>query len=268
MKLPSCSTLNLRFSKGCLHIQLNRPEIGNALNLAMVNELVNVFSSIERNRDVRAVVLKGAGRHFCVGGDVKEMIQGGAGEDDAGGPSFQANLRFGALLSLAARLPQVLIACISGSAMGGGLGLVCVSDFAVSTRDAVFALPETGLGVPPAQVLPFLTQRVGLTQARSLVLIGHPISGLEAKGIGLVHHVCATAGELDFYADRIIAQVMTRAPGANAAAKSLMLQVGLEPLPALLEKGAVGFSACLRSEEGREGMAAFLEKRSPYWTEE
>jgi isohexenylglutaconyl-CoA hydratase len=265
MELPECRTLKIELDAGCLLVTLNRPEVRNALNMTMVNELVSVFSAVQDDMTIRAVVLEGAGEDFCAGGDIQDLSSGLTSDEGERGPLYQMNLRFGALLALAARIPQVLVVRASGSILGGGVGLVCVSDFAIATRDASFGLPETGLGIPPSQVMPFLVGRVGLTNARAIALIGNRFSGLEAREMGLVSQLCATRGELERFTERVIRQIKTRAPGATAVTKSLLLSVGNNPMPALLERGAVAFSECLRGPEGREGAAAFLEKRLPGW---
>ena len=159
MTLPETTALTLSRESGVLHITLNRPEARNAMSLAMVNELMDVFDWLENNAggaEVRALVLRGADGHFCAGGDIKDMA--GARQQAAEGDPeafLRLNRRFGEMISTANRLPQVLITVLEGAVMGGGFGLACVSDVAIAAGDAKFGLPETGLGVIPAQIAPF-----------------------------------------------------------------------------------------------------------------
>ena len=138
--LPNCDTLLLSLEGGVLHVTLNRPESRNAMSLAMVSELRAVLESLRTDLSVRAIVLRGAGGHFCAGGDIKDM----AGARAKGGDAYRSlNRAFGSLLEEAQHTPQVLIAVLEGAVLGGGFGLACVSDIAICHQDAKFGLPET-----------------------------------------------------------------------------------------------------------------------------
>ncbi|NQD96966.1 enoyl-CoA hydratase/isomerase family protein, partial [Pseudomonas sp. CrR25] len=167
MELPSCETLLLERDGGVLHVTLNRPDCRNAMSLAMVTELRRVLVAVRENLAVRTLVLRGVGGHFCAGGDIKDMATA-----RAAGPAAYSELNraFGSLLEQAQALPQVVVAVLEGAVLGGGLGLACVSDIAIARQDAQFGLPETSLGVLPAQIAPFVVARIGLTQARRLAL--------------------------------------------------------------------------------------------------
>ena len=171
---PPTKALLVRFEAGILHVTLNRPEARNAMSLVMVRELGDLFATIESRRDVRAVVLRGAGGHFCAGGDVKDMAAARVAEPGADGkdPIAAVNAQFGELVDRVNRAPQVVIAVLEGSVLGGGLGLACVADVALALASASFGLPETGLGLPPAQIAPFLVQRLGFSEARRLAVTG------------------------------------------------------------------------------------------------
>ena len=165
--LPVCQTLSLEPHNGVLHITLNRPECRNAMSLQMVSELRAVLAAVRDDRQVRALVLGGAGGHFCAGGDLKDMANARAQGADA---YRELNRAFGALLEEAQNAPQVLICVLQGAVLGGGFGLACVSDIALADDQAQFGLPETSLGLLPAQIAPFVVQRIGLTQTRRLAL--------------------------------------------------------------------------------------------------
>lgn len=272
MTLPATETLKLDLSEGVLTITLNRPECRNAMNLQLVGALLAAFEAVESKRDVRAIVLRGAGGHFCAGADIKDM-SGARGKPVTaegtieGDPVAQLNRQFGVLMSKANAMPQAVIAYIEGAVLGGGFGLSCVSDVAICHADAQFGLPETGLGIPPAQIAPFVVQRLGITQARRLGVTGGRFDGRYAQQIGLVHEVCDSHDEMDALLAKTLKQVRRCAPGANAGTKTLMLRVGTAPMDELLDRAAIEFAAAVRSEEGVEGMTAFIQKRQPAWNE-
>jgi isohexenylglutaconyl-CoA hydratase len=266
-----CKTLLLRFERGVLHAVLNRPEARNAMSLVMVRELSDLLASIEARRDVRAVVLRGAGGHFSAGGDVKDMAAARAAEPGPDGkdPIAAVNAQFGELVARVNHAPQVVVALLEGSVFGGGFGLACVADVAIALHSATFGLPETGLGLPPAQIAPFLVQRLGLSQARRLAVTGARFDGAEAARIGLVHEAHADTVSLEAALSRVLEQVMRCAPDAIAATKRILLashRLHAEP-GALIEQAARLFAEAARGPEGQEGMMAFIEKRLPVWAE-
>ncbi|MCK5873770.1 MAG: enoyl-CoA hydratase/isomerase family protein [Alcanivoracaceae bacterium] len=267
MTLPATETLLLREDGPFLHVTLNRPESRNAMSLTMVNELMAVFDAIARDDNCRAVILRGSNGHFCAGGDIKDMagarMKAASGDNDA---YFQLNRRFGEMITRANKLPQVLITVIEGAVLGGGFGLACISDVALAADDAQFGLPETGLGVIPAQIAPFVVQRIGLTQARRLALTGARFNGSEAARLGIVHEALPAA-ELDTRLDATLKQIRRCAPHANRVTKQLVLSVGERPLESLLDQAAQDFAAAVASSEGAEGTMAFVQKRLPNWAE-
>lgn len=268
--LPSCQTLELGRRGPHLHVTLNRPEARNALSEEMVNELLAVADAIADDRGVRTVALRGAGGTFCAGGDIKGFQAAFGAPPPAGAPDPVAahNRRFGEFLMRMNALPQTIVAVIEGSVFGGGLGLVCVSDVAICHADARFALSETGLGIPPAQIAPFLVQRVGLTAARRLALTGTRFDGREAARLGLVHFACDEAAALEQQLDEVLALIGRCAPGANAATKAILHASAAQPSEAVLDDAAQAFAEALRGPEGREGVSAFLEKRPARWRQE
>ena len=250
------NTLLLEAHNGVLHITLNRPECRNAMSLAMVKELSAVLAQLDSQ--VRAVVISGAGGHFCAGADVKDLV--GAGAQLQG-----LNRAFGTLLQEIEALPQAVIVLVQGAVLGGGFGLVCVSDIAIADHQAQFGLPETRLGLLPAQIAPFVVKRIGLTQARRLALTAARFDGVEAERLGVVHFVELDAQALAQRLDEVLGQVLQCAPAANARTKSLLLASVDEPLGAVLDRGAQWFAEAVASEEGIEGTQAFVHKRKPRW---
>ncbi|MBN3862710.1 enoyl-CoA hydratase/isomerase family protein [Pseudomonas frederiksbergensis] len=260
--LPVCQTLLLERHNGVLHITLNRPDSRNAMNLQMVAELRAVLVAVRDDRQIRALVIGGAGGHFCAGADIKDMANARA----QGATAYrELNRAFGTLLEETQNAPQVVISVLQGAVLGGGFGLACVSDIAMADHQAQFGLPETSLGLLPAQIAPFVVQRIGLTQARRLALTAARFDGTQARRMGLVHFVEHDAQALAERLDEVLAHVLCCAPGANAATKKLLLASAGQPSGALLDQAAEWFSEAVIGAEGVEGTMAFVQKRKPGW---
>ncbi|MBK9757968.1 MAG: enoyl-CoA hydratase/isomerase family protein [Nannocystis sp.] len=269
--LPDCTTLLLRRDGWRLHVTLNRPDARNAMSFAMVRELMAVFAAIADDRSLRAVILRGAGGSFCSGGDIKDMAAARGAEPGPDGkdPLATSNRLFGRMLEQIEAAPQAVVAVIEGAALGGGFGLCCVSDVAIASDDARFRLPETSLGVPPAQIAPFIVRRLGLTQARRLAVTGGSLDAAQALALALVHHVSPRTG-LDDLLARVLQDIARCAPGAVATTKRLVLAAAGahgETLSTLLDAAADDFARAARGPESVEGMTAFIQKRSPQWAE-
>ena len=250
------NTLLLEPHNGVLHITLNRPECRNAMSLEMVNELRAVLAQLDNQ--VRALVISGAGGHFCAGADVKDLVT-------AGNQLQALNRAFGTLLQEVEAVPQVVIVVLQGAVLGGGFGLACVSDIAIADHQAQFGLPETSLGLLPAQIAPFVVKRIGLTQARRLALTAARFEGVEAERLGVVHFVEGDSQALAERLDEVLGQVLRCAPGANGRTKSLLLASVDEPLETVLDRGAQWFAEAVTGVEGIEGTQAFVQKRKPGW---
>lgn len=263
----SWNTLLVEQQDHALHVTLNRPDKRNAMSLELVEELSACLAEAAGNDSVRAIVLRGAGGHFCAGGDISDMAQArqlAASGDDQAYAKF--NRRFGELLEQVNAQPQVVITLLEGAVLGGGFGLACVSDIAIATPDCQFGLPETGLGILPAQIAPFVVERIGLTQARKLALTGARFNGEAALALGLVHEVTDAARLNERLAD-YLKQIKRCAPIANRATKQLLLAVGKQPMAQVLDDAAAAFNRAVTGPEGMEGTMAFMQKRSPKWAE-
>ena len=267
-KLPKFEHVRVEQRGPRLHVMLNRPEARNALSREMVTELMAVAEFLEKNREIGAVVLRGAGGVFCAGGDIKgfkasfEAPKPKRGKPD---PIAVNNRRFGKFLIQFNGLPQTVVAAVEGAAIAGGLGLMSVADVVIATAETKFALTETSLGIPPAQIAPFVAARIGVPKARLLALTGARFEAHEAARLGLVDVVCDDAAGLEATLKEILVDIGRCAPGANAATKRLLLASLTTPRGKLLDQAAKDFAACLRGDEGREGVSAFLEKRPTRW---
>lgn len=270
LELPETKTLQVRFDEpgGVLWVTLARPEVKNAMSGEMIAELEAVFDLVHPRRDVRAIVLRGAEGNFCAGGDIKDMAAArGAPVEKDSDPIAVYNRRFGTVIAKIDRAPQAVVAVLEGVVLGGGFGLACVADVAIATTDAEFGLPETGLGVPPAQIAAFLVRRIGLSQSIRLAVTGARFAGSTARELGVCHIVVRDGVALERELAQTLAQIRRCAPGAIAATKHLMLQVGAVPLEGLLDEAADLFASAARGPEGMEGMMAFLGKRKPSWAD-
>jgi isohexenylglutaconyl-CoA hydratase len=263
VELPETQSLILEHRGSVLKIWLNRPESKNALSEEMTDELHQVLDAIRDDRSIRTIVLRGKGGVFCAGGDIKGFkadMQAVSAAQVA-----KSNRGFGDLMIKINEQPQVVIMLVEGAAIGGGLGLACVADVTLVTADARFRLSETSLGIPPAQIAPFVTERVGLTQARRLMLTGARFSGEEAVRLGIGHQVATDTADLDAQCEAILGHINACAPGANAVTKGILFESLRRPRAEALDFASQGFAQCMLSPEGLEGIAAFVEKRKPSW---
>ena len=265
MTMPECKELLLDDDEGVLTITLNRPHKRNAMNSQMVADIMAVAEHVGVNLDTRAIVFRGAGGHFCSGGDISGMGIEAMDEATARKATWEFNRVFGRMITQVNQLPQMVVAVLEGAVMGGGLGLACISDVAISDARAKFAMPETGLGIVPAQIAPFVVDRIGLTQARRLALLGERIEGREAVTLGIAHYLTDSSEALQQKLDDVLAQIRSRGPNATAATKKLLFDVGTIETETLLDAAADTFTDAVRSAEGKEGTTAFLEKRKPVW---
>ncbi len=260
-------SIQLDASEGILFLTLNRPESRNAMSLAMVKAIQQVFTAIQDDLAIRAVVIRGKEGHFCAGGDIKDMAQlrGEAMNVGSNEPYVNFNRQFGAMIELVDQAPQTVVVILEGAVLGGGFGLACVSDVAISRADAKFGLPETGLGVIPAQIAPFVVKRIGLTQARRLALLGNRFEGDDALKMGVVHEVVENDEALQQTLNHVLLQIRRTAPNASRVTKALLHRTLSEPLKPLLDDAAQLFANAVSSEEGMEGTMAFVQKRNPNW---
>ena len=244
---------------------LNDPASRNALSEAMVDGLIAACERAAADADLRGVVLRGAGGHFCAGGSLGGFAKTigrplAAGEAD---PLVPLNRRFGTLLQTLCALPQWFIVAVEGAAMGGGFGLVCCADQVLAHASAQFATPEVTLGIVPAQIAPFVVRRLGSSAARRCLLTGERWDAIAAQRLGLVDEV--VAADMEAAVQTAIARNAAAAPQAVAATKRLLLAQADTPLPVLLDEAAIAFAQALRGAEAPQGLAAFAARKAPPW---
>jgi isohexenylglutaconyl-CoA hydratase len=250
---------------GALHLTLNRPQARNAMSLAMVDELLAALDAAEADGETRVVVLRGAGGHFCAGADLKDIAAARSRPSGDGDPVAHVNSRFGWLCAAFARTPLAVVAVVEGTVMGGGFGLACAADVTLAHASASFRLPETSLGLVPAQIAPYLVERLGFAEAKRLAVTGGRLDARTALTLRLVHELAEDDAALTAALARVLGEILACAPGAVAATKRLISQARLAPPESLIDDAAAAFSLSAQSAEGTEGTLAFLQKRKPSW---
>src|SRR5436190_16085637 len=254
--------LRIERQDGVTTLTLDRPEVGNALDDALVARLGEALAACAADPAVRVVVVTGAGKVFSAGADLNWMRRMRAA-------GAQANLddarRTQAVFAAIAQLPRPVVARVNGPARGGGVGLLAAADVVVAAAEAHFAFTEVRVGIVPATIAPFVIARVGAARARRLFCTGETFGAAEALAWGLVDRV-APAAELDAAVAAVVGDLVKGAPGAIAEAKKLVHDLAATD-PASVPTYTADLIARLRAaEEGQEGMAAFLDKRLPRWT--
>lgn len=243
-------------------VTLNRPEVHNAFDDHLIHELTHALGDLGRDAAVRVVVLAGSGRNFSAGADLNWMRRMA---DYSEADNLRDAIAMANLMRTLAGLPRPTIARVQGAAFGGGVGLVACCDIAVAAEDASFSLSEARLGLIPAVISPYVIRAIGRRAAQRYFLSAEKFSAPEALRVGLVHEVVALQG-LDEAVGRISAELLKSGPHAVAAAKRLIADVAEARLDhAIVEETARRIAAIRVSPEGREGIAAFLEKRKPAW---
>jgi len=252
-------------ARGVATLTLNRPDKHNAFDAPTLAALGEHLAAIETDRSVRVVVVTGAGKTFCSGADLGAMR---ALSDASETENMAEAMRLATVLAQLANCPKPTIARINGNAFGGGVGLVTCCDIAVAVDTAKFALTEVLLGLVPAAISPYVVAAIGTRQARRYALSAERITADQARDLALVHEV-ATAEALDSTVSGLIDHLLKGGPEAHRECKELIREVAPTfgaPDEAQRRATARRLARLRVSEEGREGMGAFLEKRPPWWT--
>jgi len=245
--------------RGVATVTLNRPEKRNALSGKMIAELTDCAAALGADDAVRAVVLRGAGALFCAGGDLNWMR---AQIDADGATRGREAGKLAAMLGAWNTLPKPVFGRIEGAAFGGGVGLACVCDVALASRDAKFGLTETKLGLIPATIGPYVIARMGEGNARRVFMSSRVFGADEARDLGIVARV---SDDLDAAVEAEVAPYLSCAPGAVAEAKALALHLGGAPGQAEVDHSIQALVTRWDSAESAEGIAAFFDKRKASW---
>jgi methylglutaconyl-CoA hydratase len=262
-QLPSFATIEVAERNGVALVTLNRPDKHNAFDEHLIAELTQALRALDVAPDVRAVVLLGAGASFCAGADLDWMRR-------VAGYGYEENLAdaraLAQLLQTLAGLSRPTIARVHGPAYGGGVGLVACCDIAIAAYDATFALSETKLGLIPSTIGPYVVEAMGVRAARRYMLTAERFDAAEAYRIGLVHDLAPSVEELDGHVNEILGALLLAGPHAQKATKALLRAIAHRPIDErVIADTAERIASVRASDEAREGIAAFLGKRSPAW---
>lgn len=264
MEMKEFKTIEFNIKDKIGTITLNRPDIHNAFNEVMIGEIIDCFAGIEKmNYDaIRIVIMKGKGKSFCAGADLKWM-KGVANYSYQENylESYQLSMCFNAVYSC--KFPT--IALVHGAAIGGANGLLAACDFVLAHKNTVFSLSEVKIGIVPACISPYVMKRVGEYKSKELMLTGMRFDGKEAQRAGLVNW---SFGEkkLNVKLEDLIFQLKSSGPIAVSTCKQLLYDVeNVWNHEEAMENTAKMIAELRQSEEGQEGMSSFLEKRKPNW---
>ena len=264
--LPETKACKVNIENEWLTISFNQPEKRNALTSELTDDIKNILDTARDDLGVRGVTMRGEGGIFCAGGDLKMFKTGFQGGEQGMKKVEEASALTGTFFDMINSYPKPVIMLAEGAAMAGGLGMLCTADIVVVTEDCKFALTETTLGIPPAQIAPFVAQRIGLAKARRIMLTAARFTGKEAFEIGLADFLAKDYKDLKEIESDIINSVMNCAPGANAVTKEIVLATRHLERNEMINFAAKGFAERMLSDEGKEGIASFIEKRKPKWS--
>lgn len=248
-------------SRGVATLTLARPDKHNALNAQMIEELTRAAGALGADDAVRVVVLTGAGKSFCAGGDLGWMQE----QMRADGPTRAREAgKLAGMLGALNRLPKPLIGRVQGQAFGGGIGMMAVCDVAIGVEGAKFGLTETRLGLIPATIGPYVLARMGEAMARRVFMSARIFEAGEAVALGLLAKAVAPEA-LDAAVAAEIAPYLACAPGAVARAKALAQHLGAGISQADIDHSIAELVACWEGAEAQEGIGAFFDRRKPGW---
>jgi methylglutaconyl-CoA hydratase len=243
-------------------VTLNRPEVHNAFNPVMIEELTTIFKYLGNDTTVRAIVLTGEGKSFSAGADIKYMQ---TSKDFSYEENHEDAYRLEQLFNTIYLTPKPVIGRINGATFGGGIGLISVCDIVVAVKKAKMAFSEVNLGILPAVISPYVVPKIGFSNAARFFLSGERFNAIKAHEIGLIHELANDVSELDQKIADILDQLLSSSPASMASIKRLLVR-NRDTEFHELRKYCISQIAELRtSDEGKEGLKAFLEKRSAKW---
>lgn len=262
MQTPVFDSLLLEIDNHVATITLNRPDKRNAFNDQVISELTQVFDFVGKQDDIRAVVLTANGKAFCAGADLNWMR---AMADYSRDENLADADKLAQMLKTIYHCPKPTIAKVQGDVYAGGMGLVAVCDMAIAVESANFCLSEVKLGLIPATISPYVIRAMGARQAHRYFLTAEVFTADVAKQIGFVHDSVAES-ELDLAVDSLVKNLVNASPNAVKVCKKLVQDVVFAEIDDALIADTVASIADIRaSDEGKEGVQSFLQKRKPNW---
>lgn len=261
--MNSYTTIECIIDNQIAHVWLNRPDVHNAFNANVISELHACFDALDKEADVRVIVLGGRGKSFSAGADLSWMKEMGQADFDTNSTDA---LKLAKMLERIATVRQPTIARVHGAALGGGMGLVSACDIAVASQNAKFATSEVRLGLAPSTISPYVVRAIGARQASRYFLTAERINANTAQQIGLVHEVAEDDDGLDEIISQIISEIKKGAPNAQTASKELITMVDHASINDSLLSGTANHIATVRTgDEAKSGLDAFLNKQTPHW---
>jgi methylglutaconyl-CoA hydratase len=254
-------SLDVEIRDGVAHVLFNRPAVRNAFDDAVAAELVSLFAELGARDDLRAVVLGGRGEIFCAGGDLNWMKRVASYTREE---NLEDAAAFQAAFEAVETCPLPVVARVQGAALGGGAGLVAVADVAVAAEGTRFGFPEARLGLVPGVISPYVLRKIGMSRTRHLFLTGERFDAAEALRIGLVHVVVPDA-DLDEAIGSVLRKFKACAPQAISGGKVLLRKLQDADTEAAQALARDAITDARASDDGSEGLSAFLEKRKPGW---
>ncbi len=247
-----------------IRVSLNRPEVHNAMDIQMIRDLSECFSILDRDKDIRLIVISSTGDNFSAGADLNWMRNG---MDQTVVQLDEESNELARLFRLIWEADPIVIASVRGKVMGGANGLLAASDMVVAETTASFAFPEVKLGLVPATIAPYILRKAGFSRTTELMLTGRMFSAREAREAGLAQRIC-DQGLLKENTDKLIEELLSNGPEAMKGVKQLLRRlekdIPSDQIQTYTSKLIAGFRV---SDEGQEGMKAFFEKRNPNWHE-
>lgn len=254
--------VTLDIQSGVARVTINRPKLHNAFNEVVIAEITQAFAELSRSAAVRVVVLASTGKSFCAGADVNWMKR-------VVDYSFEENVAdavtMADMLHAIRTCPKPVIARVHGAVIGGGMGLVAACDLAVAVAGATFCLSEVKLGIVPAVVSPFVTEKIGPGHMRRYALTAERFDAAEAKRIGLISEVADSPEDMDDRIVKLCAHLKANGPQALAACKQILRDIQQSDWPRLRDLTTRTTAERRASAEGQTGLKSFLEKRTPDW---
>ncbi len=256
-------TIEFDIDHGIGTLWLNRPEVQNAFNSYMISEIIECLEEAEQNPEVLALIIRGREKVFCAGADIqwmKNFSKLSYSED------YQQNLHLARCFYMIYTFSKPTIAVVHGAAFGGANGILAACDMAYALQDAVFSFSEVKIGIIPATISPYIIKRTGESNARELMLTGRRFNGEEAEKKGLINQSFHSVDAMEEYLQQILEELYTSSPQAMASCKELIFNITKsQNFNETIDYTARMIADARASEEGQEGMAAFLEKRKPSW---
>ena len=258
-------TINLAEKDSWLTIWLDRPEAKNALSDKMTRELLQILNEVADNKTIRGLALRGAGNCFCSGADLKDFQRNFILNNANREQIIKLSISMAELFKRIYTMPQPVIALVEGAAFAGGFGIVCCADVVIGTQNAKFSISETKIGLTPAQITPYIVNRIGPRNAKKIILLGTVLTGTQAYDFGVIDQLAKDKLDLEAQFASLRKSLKACAPEATAISKDILNNHDQIEPSQMTNFLANKFADCLTGKEAKEGLKAFTEKRTPKW---